>query len=143
MVRGLDAIVHERFVIWRPLYPACLCHDRLKEELCGIIRRMLTPAEITKENIDVEAIKTVGIGGSYLMQPETLKHCRTEFFLNDLFKKLDPNTWPREGSKRVEVCAADPRLKRLSAYEKPDIDPAVEADLARFVTRRRNKDKSY
>jgi trimethylamine:corrinoid methyltransferase-like protein len=38
---------------------------------------MLTPAEITKENIDVEAIKTVGIGGSYLMRPETLKHFST------------------------------------------------------------------
>jgi trimethylamine--corrinoid protein Co-methyltransferase len=103
---------------------------------------MLTPAEITKENIDVEAIKTVGIGGSYLMWPETLKHFSTEFFLNDLFKKLDHNTWPREGSKRVEVCAADPRLKRLSAYEKPDIDPAVETDLARFVTQRKNRNRS-
>jgi trimethylamine:corrinoid methyltransferase-like protein len=125
-----------------PIYPACLCHDRLKEELCGIIRRMLTPSEITKENIDVEAIKTVGIGGSYLMRPETLKHFRTEFFLNDLLNKLDHNTWPREGSKRVEVCAADPLLKRLSAYEKPDIDQAVETDFARFVTQRKNKNKS-
>jgi hypothetical protein len=41
------------------------------------------------------------------MRPETLKYCRTEFFLNDLFSKLDYNTRPREGSKRVEVCAAD------------------------------------
>jgi len=115
----------------------------MDEELCGIIRRMLTPVEITEDNIDVEAIKAVGIGGTYLMQPETLKHCRTEFFLNELFSKLDHNTWSREGSKRVEVYAADLLLKRLSAYEKPDIDPAVEADLARFVTQRRNKGKPY
>jgi trimethylamine:corrinoid methyltransferase-like protein len=60
-----------------------------------------------------------------------------------LFSKQDHNTWSREGSKRVEVCAADLLLKRLSAYEKPDIDQAVETDLARFVTQRRNKGKPY
>jgi trimethylamine---corrinoid protein Co-methyltransferase len=113
----------------------------MDEELCGIIRRMLTPVEITEDSIDVEAIKAVGIGGTYLMRPETLKHCRTEFFLNDLFNKLDHNTWSTKGSKRVEVCAADLLLKRLSAYEKPEIDPTVEADLTRFVTQRRNKGK--
>ena len=80
--------------------------DRRKE-LCGIIRRRLTPIEITEDSIDVESIKAVGIGESYLMRPETLKYCRTEFFLNDLFSKLDYNTWLRERSKRGEVCAAD------------------------------------
>jgi trimethylamine--corrinoid protein Co-methyltransferase len=114
----------------------------IDEELCGIVRRMLTPIEITEDSIDIESIKTVGIGGSYLMRPETLKHCRTEFFLNDLFNKLDHNTWSTKGSERVEACAANLLLKRLSAYEKPDIDPAVEADLTRFVTRRKNRNKS-
>ena len=115
----------------------------IDEELCGMIRRMLTSVDVTEETIDVESIKAVGIGGSYLMEPATLKHFRTEFFMNDLFSKQDHNSWSRKGSRRVEESAADLLLKRLSAYEKPDIDPAMEADLANFVMQRKNKKKSH
>jgi trimethylamine--corrinoid protein Co-methyltransferase len=114
----------------------------IDEELCGMIRRMLTPVEITEETMNVESIKAVGIGGNYLMEPETLKHYRTEFFMNDLFSKQDHNSWSGKGSKRVEESAADLLLRRLNTYEKPDMDPAVEADLAKFVTWRKDQNKS-
>jgi len=115
----------------------------MDEELCGMIRRMLTPVEITEEAIDVESIKAVGIGGNYLMEPETLKHYRTEFFMNGLFSKQDHNSWSQKGSKRVEESAVDLLLKRLRTYEKPDMDPAIEAELREFVSRRKGENKIH
>jgi trimethylamine--corrinoid protein Co-methyltransferase len=115
----------------------------IDEELCGIIRRMLTPVEVNEETLDVKSIQASGIGGNYLMQPETLKHYRSEFFMNDLFSKQDHNSWSRRGSKRVEESSRDLLLKRLRAYEKPDIDPAVESDLTEFVTRRKDENKAF
>lgn len=114
----------------------------IDEELCGMIRRMLTPLGITQETMDVESIKAVGIGGNYLMEPGTLKHYRSEFFLNNLFSKQDHNSWSRKGGKRVDESAADLLLRRLSAYEKPEMDPEVEADLAEFIARRKGQSKS-
>ena len=63
---------------------------------------MLTPVEITEDSIDVESIKAVGIGGSYLMRPETLKHCRTEFFLNDLFRNWITTPGPEKEASGVK-----------------------------------------
>ncbi len=115
----------------------------MDEELCGMIRRMLTPVEITEEAIDVQSIKALGIGGSYLMQPDTRRYYRSEFFMNELFNKQDHNGWSRKGSKRVEESSAELLSKRLSVYEKPDIDPVIESDLARFVAKRKNKDRAF
>ena len=51
----------------------------IDEELCGYIRRCLKPLEVTDENIDIEMIQGVGIGGEYLTLDKTFEHCRTEF----------------------------------------------------------------
>ena len=109
----------------------------IDEELCGITRKLLKPMEITSESIDVEMIRTVGIGGQYLTQPKTFQLCRTEFYLTDFMNRQNHTGWKAAGKKRIDEFAVDRLGQRLAAYEKPDIDSAVEAALADFVTRRK------
>ena len=109
----------------------------IDEEVCGITRKLLKPMEITPESIDVEMIKTVGIGGQYLTQPKTFKLCRTEFYLTDFMNRQNHTGWKVAGKRRIDEFAVDRLGQRLAAYEKPDIDSAVEAALADFVTRRK------
>ena len=109
----------------------------IDEEVCGITRKLLKPMEITPEAIDVEMIKTVGIGGQYLTQPKTFKLCRTEFYLTDFMNRQNHTGWKVAGKRRIDEFAVDRLGQRLAAYEKPDIDSAVEAALADFVTRRK------
>ena len=111
----------------------------IDEEVCGIIRKMIKPIEITDETIDVEAIKNVGIGGDFLTQPKTLELCRTEFFMPSLMNRLDYNSWHDMGKKRIDEKASDLVNKRLAAYEKPDIDPGVEKELSEYVKKRKNE----
>jgi trimethylamine--corrinoid protein Co-methyltransferase len=109
----------------------------IDEELCGILRRMLKPMEVTESSIDTEMIKTVGIGGQYLTQPKTFQLCRTEFYLTDFMNRQNHAGWKASGKKRLDEFAADRLSQRLAAYEKPDIDAGTEAALVEFVTRRK------
>ncbi|GBC62257.1 trimethylamine methyltransferase [Desulfonema ishimotonii] len=110
----------------------------LDEEVCGIIRKLVKHVEVTDESIDVEMIKTVGIGGQYLTQPKTFQLCRTEFHLTDFMNRQNHAGWKAAGSKGIDQFATDRLSQRLAAYEKPEIDPAIEDALSAFVSKRKN-----
>jgi trimethylamine--corrinoid protein Co-methyltransferase len=85
--------------------------------------------------MDVNSIKTVGIGGQYLTQPQTLKRCRTEFYTTDFFNRQNHAGWKSAGSRRIDQTAARKVRQRLAAYEKPAIDNDVERELKAYVAR--------
>jgi trimethylamine--corrinoid protein Co-methyltransferase len=92
--------------------------------------------DIQGDTIDLPMIKKVGIGGQYLTQPKTFRLCRTEFFLPDLIKRESYDAWKGAGRKRLDQRASELLTQRLESYEKPDMDPALERDLKRFVAER-------
>jgi len=107
------------------------------EELCGMVRRLLRPVEVTDESIDLPMIQKVGIGGQYLTQPKTFKLCRTEFFLPQLANRQNYQGWTDTGKLRADQRATEELQARLAKYEKPEIDPAVERALSEYVSRRK------
>jgi trimethylamine--corrinoid protein Co-methyltransferase len=107
------------------------------EELCGVLRKLITPITVTPESIDTEMIARVGIGGQYLTQPKTFKLCRTEFYLSDFMNRQNHAGWKAAGAKRLDQGGTDRLNQRLAAFSKPDIDPGIEADLAAYVERRK------
>ena len=107
------------------------------EEFCGMVKRMHQPVEMSADAIDLPMIKEVGIGGQYLTQPKTFRLCRTEFFVPDLFKRQSYDSWKGSGRKRLDQEATEVLARRLEGYEKPDMDPAIERDLAKFVAKRK------
>jgi trimethylamine--corrinoid protein Co-methyltransferase len=109
----------------------------IDEELCGMARRMVRPVEVTQEAIGVPTIEKVGIGGHYLAEPLTYELCRTAFFLPTLSNRQDYLTWSKAGRSRIDQRAAGALRARLDSYEKPDIDPGIEHDLAEYVSRRK------
>lgn len=111
----------------------------IDEELCGMVRRMMDPVDISSGSMDTDIIKRVGIGGNYLMQPETFKLCRSAFFPFELFRKKDQDNPSSEGISPVTQDASEQVIQRLGNYQKPDIDPGLETDLAKFVVAQKNK----
>jgi trimethylamine--corrinoid protein Co-methyltransferase len=110
----------------------------IDEELCGTVKKLIEPIDISDETIDLATIEEVGIGGNYLTQPKTFELCRTAFFLPELMTVQDHDGWLGAGGKRADERASDLLNKRLANYEKPDIDPAIESELSEYVTRRKN-----
>ena len=63
------------------------------EEICGMVRHLLKPIDITDAAIDLDMIKSVGIGGQYLTHPKTFDLCRTAFFSPALNNRLNYEAW--------------------------------------------------
>lgn len=108
----------------------------MDEEACGLIKRALAPVEISIESIGLDLIERVGNGGNYMMTPETAGQCRTAFFPSRLARRGTYEEWREKNLGDNAALAAAHVAERLAAYEKPDIDPALERDLARYAAAR-------
>ena len=106
------------------------------EEVCGMLRRILKPMEITDERIGLDSIKAVGIGREYLTHPKTFEHCRTEFYLPQVMSRNDFTTWHDNGRQQLDERLLEAFEKRLEAYKQPDIAPGIVKDLDRYIQKR-------
>ena len=113
------------------------------EELCGMLRRIIQPLNVTNERINLNAIKEVGIGGVYLSHNSTFENCRKEFYMPDLMNRMDYGSWQAADKQRFEDIATASLSHRLAYYEKPDIDAGIERDLARFMAKRKTEYREH
>lgn len=107
------------------------------EELCGMLRRILKPLDVTDERIDLPTIKEVGVGGEYLTHERTFEHCRSEFYMPALMSRMDYESWANAGKKTLKDAATALLKKRLAEYIQPDIDSDIEKKLAEYVSKRK------
>ena len=94
--------------------------------------------EFTGDAFAMDLIKELSTSGNYLMQTHTVNRCRDEFFRPDLSSQKMHTDWfemkPREITQRAGVLLK----KRLTEYEKPEIDPHLEKDLVQYVRKRKH-----
>ena len=57
-------------------------------------------------------------------------------FIPELMQRDNYEEWKIGGKKKLDQKATDVVSKRLAEYEKPDIDPSVERDLAAYIHKR-------
>ena len=107
------------------------------EDLCGALKKLMTPLELTDDAFAMDLIKELGTSGNYLMQQHTVKRCRDEFFIPDLSNQMMHNEWLEMEPRDITQRAGKLLEKRLTEYEKPDIDPDVEKRLVQYVTERK------
>ena len=105
------------------------------EEVCRMLRRIITALDVSVDSIDVQTIKDVGSGGNYLMHSTTFEHCRN-LYQPELFTRSDYQTWKSSGARDVTQEAHEMLSKRLQSYVKPPIDAGLERELQEFVRRR-------
>ena len=110
----------------------------IDEEVCGLIKRAVLPLEISAESIGTELIQRVGACGSYMMQPETFKACRTAFFPARLTRKSTFEDWEAKQHGDMVNRASEYVQERIGTYVKPDMDPAIEKDINAYVNKKIN-----
>jgi trimethylamine--corrinoid protein Co-methyltransferase len=106
------------------------------EEVCRMLRRVLTAMQITVDTIDIDTIKSVGSDGNYLTHPTTFNHCRN-LYRPLLFTRDDYIDWYAGGAKQVFEVASEMLPERLARYTKPPIDEGLEQELREYVIRRK------
>ena len=103
------------------------------EDLCCAIKTLMKPIEFSKDAFAMDMIKKLGTSSNYLIEPHTAKRCRSEFFIPDLNIRTIHSKWLEMEPRQMDLRASKLLGKRLSAYEKPDIDSSVEKDLIKYV----------
>ena len=107
----------------------------LDEEMLGRILRFMEGVSRDVEELAEEAIRSVGPGGTYLMQPETIARCRSAW-RPSVATWESYERWEALGAQDVAERAEQAWKERLSAAPETLLDPAVEEELSRFVEER-------
>ena len=108
----------------------------IDEEIIGMLLRMFKPMDFSDEEIDLETIQSVGIGGEYLTHPKTFKKFRKEYYLPNLLQRQNYDQWVNSGKKMIHEVAAEKYSLRMESYQKPDISPDIASDLSHYVEKR-------
>ncbi|MDR2302860.1 MAG: trimethylamine methyltransferase family protein [Deltaproteobacteria bacterium] len=133
---GADFIMHA-FGMMGGYIAASLEKWILDEELASFILDSLKPFTVSGE-IDVGEVIKLGPGANYLIQPSTMKRFR-EFHQFKVFNKLPMDLWRKKGGlSLIQACEKEVK-RRLSVYERPPMDPKLEAELVKYVQKRKEE----
>jgi len=89
--------------------------------------------DINTETLAEDLVEEVEPGGHFLNQRHTLEHSRDDYLFTDLFYRDSYDNWDEEGGKDAFERAHNRVEELLAEYERPDIDPEVEAELDEYI----------
>jgi trimethylamine--corrinoid protein Co-methyltransferase len=107
----------------------------LDDEICGRVRRFHRPLVVDDDTLAYDAIARVGPGGHFLMEDETLKRCRTEFWSPKVSDRTGLDEWVQAGRPDVVVRAHNRWQELVAAHEDPPLDAVTARQLKAFVER--------
>ena len=99
----------------------------------------LKPIEVGKDDLALDAILGVAPGGHFFGEPHTLERYEKAFYDPILSDWRNFETWEEDGARSATERAHTIWQELLAEYEKPPIDPDMEAELDAFVARRKRE----
>ena len=108
------------------------------EDLCGAVKQMIQPVEMTDDAFALDLIKEVGTSGNYLTAVHTVDRCREAFFSPALISRTSHDEWFQIPLQEISARAKKLLEKRLAEYEKPEMDSKLEKQLIQYVADRKH-----
>ncbi len=105
----------------------------MADEIIDASRRVLRGITVDDEHLAFEAIKEVGIGGSFLSSRHTLKHFEKELWRPRLCSRLDYQAWRRLEQRELPQRVRDKTQKILMEHHCPELDPGTKEEIIRIV----------
>ncbi|HEY2037102.1 MAG TPA: trimethylamine methyltransferase family protein [Steroidobacteraceae bacterium] len=97
---------------------------------------MLKPVSFDDDDLAVEAIKAVAVGGHFFGEPHTLARYQSAFYRPLLSDWSNFENWTEAGARNATERATGIWQKLLAEYVPPPLDPAVREAIAEYVARR-------
>jgi len=110
----------------------------LDNDMLGQCLRCVRGIEVTDDNLDIERIKSVCIGGPghYLGSDQTLSMMQTEYFYPDMSDRSSPKEWLELGKPDLIKNAIAKKYEILSMPTQAALTPEIDAAVrARFPIR--------
>jgi len=106
----------------------------IDDELVGMIRRRNLPIEVDDDTLALDTIETVGPGGSYLLEPHTLAHCR-DYTRTTFFNRRRHDIWRKRGGRDLPTAARERFRALVEAYSPPESDDIIRRQLDAYCLR--------
>jgi trimethylamine--corrinoid protein Co-methyltransferase len=129
---GIDFVLHAGGILSSYL---AFSYEKLviDDEMCGMVRRLHQGIAVEPATLAYDVIAHVGPGGNYLMETQTVKRCRTEFWKPDLCDRAGLEAW-MQGGQETAVHRARRRWQKLVAeHENPPLDATIARQLEDLV----------
>lgn len=108
----------------------------LDADILQMVAEFLTPVEVNRDSLALEAMREVGPGGHFFGCAHTQERYRTAFYPPMVSDWRNYESWEEAGSPtaydRTEVLYR----QLIESHENPPMDPAIAEELQAFVTRR-------
>ncbi len=129
---GIDFVLHASGIISSYL---AFSYEKfvMDDELCGMLKHFWAGFNVNPETLAFDVIKNVGHEGHFLGEPETLKRCRSEFWMPDLADRTGLEAWwGGEQEDTTERCVQ--RWKKLlEDYQEPELDQSIKKQLQDYL----------
>ena len=129
---GVDFVLHAAGILSSYL---AFSYEKfvLDDEMCGMVRRFRRGIAITPETLAYDVIAKVGPGGNFLMETQTLKRCRSEFWQPAVCDRGGLEAWMTGGRQDAVARARQRWQKLLAEHEDPPLDATTARQLQAFV----------
>lgn len=102
----------------------------IDNEMHGMFDRFLTRFyPIDEDILGSNAIKEVGIRGTFFTHEHTMRYFRSEYYMSDLFERRARDIWEKDGAKDINDRARDMALKILREHQAPLLEERVIKEL--------------
>ncbi len=105
----------------------------LDADQLGVLHHMARGVAYDENAQAMDAIREVGPGGHYLGCAHTQANFKDAFWRTNVLDYKPFETWDEEGARDSMTLAAAKVKTMLETYEKPAIDPEIEAALVAYV----------
>jgi trimethylamine--corrinoid protein Co-methyltransferase len=106
-------------------------------EVCGMMARFVAGIGLTEEDFAWDAYAEAGPGQHFLGTQHTMRHYSSAFYQHTVFSMDNYEKWEEEGSPDAYKLANAIWKRTLKAYERPELDEAIEEELSAFAEKRR------
>ena len=77
----------------------------IDDEIAQMLKRMKRGLEFSEENLAVDVIKKIGPGGSFIVEPHTIKRMKTAGLLTKLSNRDTRSQWTKKGAHDIDARA--------------------------------------
>ena len=135
---GIDFIVHSCGILGSYM---AMSYEKFvaDEDLCRHALYLRRPLDLSDLELEVEAIREVGVGGQFLTHERTVKYCRTEPFRSPLMNRLPFEKWEGLETRTFLEKASALVRERLDRYRQPPIEKNLLRDLSNYVRTRKEE----
>jgi trimethylamine--corrinoid protein Co-methyltransferase len=110
----------------------------IDDEIAQMLKRMKRGLEFSEENLALDVIKKVGPGGSFIVEPHTIKRMKTAGLLTKLSDRDTRTQWEKKGALDIHARAMtrvrDILAKPSTTIFSPEVEQRIRAHFTDLVS---------